>query len=111
MKSLSNAAKTAIENPTNLKFVSIASLWEIAIKISLGKLRFSMSYKQFLELIVANGFYLLPISPDHTFEVSQLEFIHRAPFDRLLIAQCKSDKLSIVTKDENIRRYSVKTIW
>ena len=90
---LSDTVKTVIEDPNNLKVVSIASIWEIAIKISLDKFRFTKGFKHFLEMVEENGFEILPITFEHAMLVSTLEFIHRDPFDRLLIAQCKSDKL------------------
>jgi PIN domain nuclease of toxin-antitoxin system len=108
---LSDKAKSIIEDPTNSKIVSIASIWEIAIKLSLDKFRFPKGFKYFLDMVEDNGFELLPITFEHALELSTLEFIHRDPFDRLLIAQCMSDKLIIVTKDDNIKRYNIKTIW
>lgn len=62
-------------------------------------------------MIEDNGFEILPITFEHAMELSTLEFIHRDPFDRLLISQCMADKLIILTKDDNIKRYNVKTIW
>jgi len=103
--------KDAIENPDNSKIVSIASIWEISIKISLDKFRFPKGFKHFLEMVEENGFDILPISFEHAMIVSNLEFIHRDPFDRLLIAQCKNDNLILATKDENIRKYNIQTIW
>ncbi len=108
---LSNEAKKAIEDSSNNKIVSIASIWEIAIKISLGKFQFKDGLKSFMKLIDENGFEILPITFSHALEVSKLEFIHRDPFDRLLIAQAKSDDLILITKDENIKKYQVKSIW
>ena len=108
---LSDKAKSAIEDPTNSKIVSIASIWEIAIKISLFKFRFPKGFKHFLDMVEDNGFEILPITFEHAIELSTLEFIHRDPFDRLLIAQSITDKLIIVTKDDNIKRYNIKTIW
>jgi len=101
----------AIEDIDNTKTVSIASIWEIGIKISLGKFRFPQGFMQFVEMIDANGFEILPISVEHALIVSNLEFIHMDPFDRLLIAQSQKENLTIVTRDENIRKYSVQTIW
>jgi PIN domain nuclease of toxin-antitoxin system len=109
--SLSPKARLAIEDIDNTKTVSIASIWEIGIKISLGKFRFPQGFMQFVEMIDANGFEILPISVEHALIVSNLEFIHRDPFDRLLIAQSQKENLTIVTRDENIRKYSVQTIW
>jgi PIN domain nuclease of toxin-antitoxin system len=101
----------AIEDPSNSKIVSIASIWEIAIKISLDKFRFPEGFKHFLDMVEDNGFEILPITFEHAIELSTLEFIHRDPFDRLLIAQCMTDNLIIVTKGDNIKRYNIKTIW
>ncbi|MBL0323706.1 MAG: type II toxin-antitoxin system VapC family toxin [Cytophagaceae bacterium] len=100
-----------MEDSSNIKIVSIASIWEIAIKISLGKFQFKEGLKSFMKLIDENGFEILPITFKHALEVSKLEFIHRDPFDRLLIAQAKSDDLILITKDETIRKYQVKSIW
>jgi len=108
---LSIRAKSAIEDPKNSKIVSIASIWEIAIKISLGKFKFSKGFKHFLDMVEDNGFEILPITFEHAIELSTLEFIHRDPFDRLLISQSIADKLLIVTKDDNIKRYKIETIW
>lgn len=102
---LSGKAKSSIENPKNIKLISIASIWEIAIKLSLGKFRFPKGFKQFLKLIEENGFEVLPITFEHAIELSTLDFIHRDPFDRLLIAQCKADNFTLISKDD------IKLIW
>ena len=110
-KKLSIKVRQEIESPENSKIVSIGSIWEIAIKMSLDKFRFPKGFKYFLSMVEKNGFELLPITFEHTIVLSTLEFIHRDPFDRLLISQCIADKLTIVTKDENIKRYDIQTIW
>ncbi len=110
-ESLSNKAKDAIENPANVKIISIASIWEIAIKISLDKFRFPMGFKHFLRMVEDNGFIILPITFEHAVELSALEFIHRDPFDRLIIAQSKVDKIAILSKDDTFKKYNVNTIW
>jgi PIN domain nuclease of toxin-antitoxin system len=102
--------RTAIEDSSNTKYVSIASLCEIAIKISLDKFRFKKGLRSFFDMVEKNGFLILPITTEHTLAVSTLDFIHRDPFDRILIAQCKCENLIIATQDENIKRYSIKTI-
>ncbi len=107
----SKKSKELIENQKNLKLISIATIWEIAIKISLGKFKFELGFKNFVDLINENGFEIIPISIQHTLKVSTLEFIHRDPFDRLIIAQAITDNLTIMTKDEYIEKYDVKTIW
>jgi len=110
-KKLSQKAKKLIEDPNNSKIVSIASIWEIAIKLSLGKFKFKNGFKNFLELIEENGFETLPISFEHTMIVSSLEFLHRDPFDRILIAQSKFENLILITKDENIKQYKIEISW
>jgi PIN domain nuclease of toxin-antitoxin system len=108
---LSEKAKDAILTPSDSKFVSIVSIWEMAIKISLGKLRINFPFKEILHQIEENGFEILPIVFDHTLEVTQLEYHHRDPFDRLLIAQAISEKMAIISKDNNFHNYSPKVIW
>lgn len=108
---LSKKSKDIIEDQENLKLVSIATIWEIAIKISLGKFKFNQGFKQFLDLIEDNGFEIVPITFDHVLTVSKLDFIHRDPFDRLIISQALTDDLTLITKDEYIEKYNVKTTW
>jgi len=108
---LSPNAKKLIENPKNKKFVSIASVWEIAIKLGLKKLYFDGNTSEIADLIEQNNFFILPISIEHTIAYETLELIYRDPFDRILVAQAIVDKLTIITKDENIRKYKVKTQW
>lgn len=108
---LSEKSRYAIEDADNNKIVSIASIWEIAIKVSLKRLKFPFGFQKFLSLIEENGFEILPISFEHTMILSNLEFIHRDPFDRLLIAQCLSEGFTIITKDELIGRYNIPLIW
>lgn len=108
---LSGISKNIIENPENNKFISIATIWEIAIKISLNKFKFDKGFKKFLDLIEDNGFEIIPISFAHAMNVSTLQFIHRDPFDRLIISQAQTDDLTIITKDDHIEKYDVKTIW
>ena len=110
-KNMSEKAKAAIEDQGRTKFVSIASIWEMAIKISLGKLKIPKGFEYFLKLIEENGFLVLPIEIEHTVVISTLDFIHRDPFDRVLIAQSKTNKIPIVTRDNTIRLYDVETIW
>ena len=109
-KKLSKQQNEFIESSKNLKFVSIASLWEISIKLSLNKLRLPLDLKSFIQLIDQNGFLILPIELEHIIAISDLEFIHRDPFDRILIAQSLAEKLTLLTNDEDIVKYRVKTI-
>jgi PIN domain nuclease of toxin-antitoxin system len=108
---LSKKSKLAIEDPNNNKFVSFASIWEIAIKISVEKFKYAQGFKHFLSLIEENGFEILQLSFEHALVVSSLEFIHRDPFDRMLIAQSKCEDLVLITIDENIKKYNISTLW
>jgi len=108
---LSGNAKSAIENPENVKFVSIASLLEIAIKISLKKLKVEKGYKNIAVLIDENGFEILPLRVEHGFELSHLFFHHRDPFDRMIISQAKVEDFLVVTKDQIMMEYGIKTLW
>lgn len=106
---LSNKVKDSIEDQNNFKVVSIASIWEIAIKISLDKFRFPKGFNSFLQLVDESGFDILPITFEHTIVLATLEFIHRDPFDRMLVAQCKADDFVIATKDDNIKNHLVNS--
>lgn len=108
---LSLKAKRMIEDPKNQKYVSIASIWEVAIKIGLKKLGFDGNTSEIADLMKLNGFKLLNISIGHTTVYESLEFVHRDPFDRILVAQAIVERMIIITRDENIQRYSVKTSW
>lgn len=112
---LSQDAKDAINKPENDFFISVASLWEIAIKNSLGKLDLDAPLDVFFQDIVAKGFNLLPIDLSHLLYSATLPFHHRDPFDRLLIGQSIAEKMPIVTKDLLFQPYcstsGLLTIW
>jgi PIN domain nuclease of toxin-antitoxin system len=91
--------------------VSIASLWEISIKTSLNKLILNVSINDIVNLIVENGFEFLPILPGHIIKNNTLEFHHRDPFDRMIIAQGLYEEIVIVGKDEAFDKYHVTRIW
>jgi PIN domain nuclease of toxin-antitoxin system len=110
-KRLSKSAAEAIYNLENMIYVSIASLWEIGIKISAGKLDFDGGIDGFIEAVYKNEFELLGISPEHIKKVTALPFIHRDPFDRIIIAQSMVEDITIMTVDENIVKYDVNCIW
>jgi len=107
---LSKTAIEAICNAENKKYVSIATLWEVAIKYGLGKLKLDGGVSAFTENVHENGFILLEIVPEHIFEVASLPLIHRDPFDRLLVAQAIFEDMAIVTSDSNILKYGINSI-
>jgi len=109
---LSPNAKALIEDADNRKLVSIASCWEIAIKVGLGKLDLGEPSRSFLPREIAhNNFELLPIDLNHATMVEKLPTHHRDPFDRLLIAQAVVEGLSLVSADVAFDQYSVSRLW
>jgi len=110
-ENLSLKARKAIESSEAANFVSIASLWEMTIKISLGRLELNTSFEQIGEEINNNNFKMLPISFQDTLTISSLPFHHRDPFDRLLIAQSLNNDFILISKDKFFDSYRIKTIW
>ena len=109
---LSSSARAAIEAPGNKKYVSHATAWEIAIKASLGKLTLSIPYEDlFPGALLANGFLPLPQDFRHYRELLTLPFHHRDPFDRLIIAQARVERLTLVSKDPHFTPYDVPLLW
>jgi PIN domain nuclease of toxin-antitoxin system len=108
---LSSIAKKYIENSSNTSFISMASLWEIAIKISLGKMKLKIPFDKFIYLVEENGFEILSITFEHTLVISKLEFHHRDPFDRLIIAQGIVEDIPIISTDSAFDKYKINRIW
>ena len=108
---LSNSAKTAITNPENTCFLSQASMWEIAIKISINKLEMKNSYQNLPKLLWQNGIEILPFEFEHFEYILTLPFHHKDPFDRIIIAQSVIDKMSVISCDDNFPSYPVNIIW
>lgn len=97
--SLSPTARTLIEVADNQPLLSMASLWEMAIKLSIGKLSLGQPFKALIpEQMRLNGIELLPIEIGHVVVVAKLPFHHRDPFDRLLIAQAMVEQIPIVMR-------------
>lgn len=104
---LSAEDRALIEDETNIKFISVASLWEIAIKSSIGKLTLSAPFDQLIpQHLSLNGFELLPIEIAHLAMVTTLPFHHRDPFDRLLIAQAITEKMPLLSSDSAFNAYT-----
>ena len=101
-------ARAALSDPETIVLVSDASLWEIAIKVRIGKLKVSLASVQ--AAIVADGFDRLPIARAHIGGIGMLPSHHRDPFDHLLIAQAIIEAAVFVTGDEIIARYPVETL-
>ncbi|UFH53607.1 type II toxin-antitoxin system VapC family toxin [Spirosoma sp. KNUC1025] len=108
---ISAKAKQLITDSANVSYVSIASLWEMAIKIRLGSLSFEPGYDNLLALLDQNGFELLPITFQHTRCLLTLPMHHRDPFDRVLISQSITESLLFITADTHIHQYEVDWVW
>ena len=110
--SLSSKARIIIEDADNTIYVSIASIWEIAIKISISKLKLSVNLEEVKTEIVKNNFEILPLDFEHIIELTNLEQIHKDPFDRIIISQAISEKCTIISKDSNFDFYkNINVLW
>ena len=109
---LSSNASSLILEPANKRFLSVASLWEMAIKTGLGRLALSLSFPDLVEQHVrGNGMELLPILPAHLEAFAKLPFHHKDPFDRLIIAQAMSEDLPVITRDAAFSSYDITVLW
>jgi PIN domain nuclease of toxin-antitoxin system len=109
---LSGPARNAIADSANEVLVSPATLWEIAIKVSLGKYRLPGEYGQFMKHQLAmNDFDVLPIEIPHTAMLANMPFHHRDPFDRLLVAQAIVEPMPLVSSDVALDSYGVNRLW
>jgi PIN domain nuclease of toxin-antitoxin system len=108
---LSAKARKAIESDSASNFVSIVSLWEIAIKLSLNRLSMKIPFAKLSDELAKNNFQLLPITFNDTMILSTLEFHHRDPFDRLLISQALANDFTLISKDEEFSKYEIKLLW
>lgn len=109
---LSAPARAAISAPSNHRLVSAASVWEMAIKVSLGKLDVSGELDDWLQRaldVCAAG--VLPVDARHALATRELPWHHRDPFDRLLIAQAFTENLVLVSADGNMPAYGVPLLW
>jgi PIN domain nuclease of toxin-antitoxin system len=107
---LPDFARAAIEDTGNDAFVSVASIWEIAIKHKLRKLEINESLDAFIEREL-KAFQVIPIMVPHALRTAGLPFHHRDPFDRLLVGVCQEEALPIVSVDEVFDSYGVDRLW
>ena len=108
---LSVRAREAIADATD-GYLSVASCWEMAIKVSRNKLTLAKPIERLVpEQLGLNGFQLLPIDLDDVARVATLPFHHRDPFDRLLVAQALDERLTLVSADPVFKKYGVKRVW
>ena len=111
-KELSSRAREAFADPANEVFLSAASAWEIAVKHRLGKLPLPAAPDEFVPAQrAAHGIEPLAVEEESALHVAKLPDLHRDPFDRMLVAQALVGGLVLVTPDDPIRQYPVRTLW
>lgn len=108
---LSDRAKDLIRDGGNQLFWSLASSWELAIKIGLGKLSLDQpTHRFFADLISEQGLTILEVRHDHCTRVAELPLLHRDPFDRMLVAQAQVERVPLLTADPKMELYDVRTL-
>lgn len=109
---LSPTARNAIADANHRVAMSVVSAWEIAIKLSSGKLQLDLNFREFVDGCTSTyQFVWLPVEPRHLVTVRSLPFYHRDPFDRMLIAQALTDDLTLVSTDTVFDTYAAKRLW
>jgi PIN domain nuclease of toxin-antitoxin system len=109
---LTPAARRMAGDPAIVKLVSIASLWEIAVKVRLKKLEHGKEFDDLVGLIESQKLAeFLPITPAHVKRLRHLEMHHRDPFDRMLVAQALAENLTLVSADTSLDAYGVQRLW
>ena len=109
---LSARAKSLLADPANDLWLSAASYWEVAIKLSNRKLTLSSPFDKFMARVIAdNDLSILPIELAHCAELISRPFHHRDPFDRVIIAQAIVEELAIVSSDELFDDYPITRLW
>ncbi len=109
---LSPAALKALQDPANDLLLSAATVWEIAIKVGLGKLSLTIPYRRWMNKAVLDlGLTLLPITVEYADVQASLPNHHRDPFDRLIIAQALTEAIAVVSADAAFDPYGVTRLW
>lgn len=107
---VSQTVRTLYEDPDNEICISTATVWEIAIKRSLGKLHFPFELQALLHRYEKQGCFVVPVEARHAARVESLPFVHRDPFDRVLAAVCLVDGYSIVSADPVFDEYGLQRL-
>ncbi|HEV3375780.1 MAG TPA: type II toxin-antitoxin system VapC family toxin [Thermoleophilaceae bacterium] len=105
---VSDVARQALEDERNRVAVSAATVWEIAVKRSVGKLTIQDGWARTLGRL---GFDALPVTAIHAEAVERLPWHHRDPFDRLLVAQAATERLALVSADARLAAYEIDVVW
>ena len=110
-KRLNKSIISIIEGGNDL-YLSMASIWEMAIKVNIGRLNFLGPFKEILtHQIEINNYHLLNIEPEHIFYLSNLELFHKDPFDRIIISQAIVENIPVISKDKYFMNYNIEVIW
>lgn len=108
---LSPYAKSVIEDDQNEVIATIASFWEMAIKINLGKLTLKMSLDEMFERLDGMEIRVIPIQAAHIHIIETLPLHHRDPFDRMIIAQADAEKCTLISIDDAFDAYDTPVLW
>ena len=108
---LKGEVREIIINPDNEIYLSVVSEWELVIKSNIGKLKLKSDFHAFAKLINELGIISIAINREHLECYETLPLLHRDPFDRMLIAQAKTEKLTVITHDQNFKGYKIKLLW
>ena len=111
---LSSSAQGIIQNPNNRIALSVVSIWELSLKCSLGKLPDFQPFQDsglLYRVLVDQSIQLLPIALGDIAQAATLPTHHKDPFDRMIVAQAQRQQLTLISKDEILRRYEVQVVW
>lgn len=102
---LSESARTLLTAPENVLFFSAASIWEIVIKRGLGREDFKVDPRRLRNMLIMHGYTELPVTSEHALTVETLPLLHKDPFDRLLLAQARTEGMLLLTVDASVIQY------
>ena len=109
---LSETARTLLTTPDNTLYFSVASIWEVVIKRGLGREDFKVNPRRLRKMLITHGYSELSVAAEHVFTIETLPLFHKDPFDRLLLAQARSEGMLLLTVDAYVSQYqeSVLTV-
>lgn len=102
---LSGSARTLLMAPENILFFSVASIWEIVVKLGLGREGFRVDPQRLRKMLVVHGYVELPVTAEPALRVDLLPSLHKDPFDRLLVAQARAEGMRLLTGDAAVSQY------
>jgi len=110
-KKIPKSVKDIISNINQPCYLSTASLWEITIKLQIGKLKLGIPLNELFEFVTRNQIEVIPINFEHLLTLSELPKNHSDPFDRIILSQAIVENLEIITKDKEFKKYDAKIKW